>query len=84
MHAGVSQKRHVQAVHLVYDYRRVAVVRAAPDAVRLPLSADIPQAEPDPPADRTVRHAPCQDHVAEQPVADRQRRGSTGTFPPLQ
>lgn len=81
MHAGVPQKRHVQAVHRVYRFRGVAVMRSATVAVRLPLSADIPQAEPDPPADRAICHAPFKGHVAEQPVAARQRRSSTGTFP---
>lgn len=76
VHAGVPQERHVQAVHRVHAVRGVGVVRAAAVAVRLPLPADIPQAEQDAPADRTHRLAPRQGHVAEQPVAAaaRQRR----------
>lgn len=45
VHAGVPEKRHVQAVHRVHRVRGVAVLRTAPVPVRLPLSTDIPQTE---------------------------------------
>lgn len=73
MHAGVPQERHVPHVDGVHLVGRVAVVRAAAVAVRLPLPADIPQAEQDAPAHGTVRRAPVQGHVAEQPAADHDR-----------
>lgn len=78
MHAGVPQERHVPHVDRVHRVRGVAVVRAAAVSVRLPLPADIPQAEQDPPAHRTVLLVPDQGRVAEQPVAAQQRGHATG------
>lgn len=69
MHAGVPQERHVPHVDRVHRVRRVAVVPVAAVAVRLLLPADIPQAEQDAPAHRSVERAPVQGPAAEQPVA---------------
>lgn len=60
VHAGVPQERHVPAVHRVHRVRGVAVLRAAAIHVRVPLPADIPQAEQDAAEDRTVHVAPVQ------------------------
>jgi len=81
VHAGLPQKRHVQAVRRVHRVRGVAVQRAAPVPVRLPLPADIPQTQQDPPADRAFLLAPSQGRVAEQSVAATQRFHAAGTFP---
>lgn len=82
LHAGVPQERHLPHVGGVHRVRGVAVVRAATVSVRLPLPADIPQAEQDPPADRDVGRAPVEGRVSEQPVAARQRIRAAGSSTP--
>lgn len=79
VHAGFPQIRRVQTVHRVHRVRGAPVRRAAPVPVHILLPANIPQAEQDPPENRTLGHAPRQRSVAEQPVAARQRFHTAGT-----